>query len=269
MEAFQGGSPVTTLSTRGCRSVFFNFLTDSGMPKLFIGKVCRTPGRKHKMRAVSFRSQQIGAIAHLWWFVLSPEANAKMSKTIFVATKFCSCGDVSRITSSAYRKILSWIPAEPNGVSVSLISALLINAFRASIASTNSNGESGSPCLNPLAWQIRRPRDPFRMIFVLAVDSMTEIQFVHRFEKPMCPNSCKRKVQSRESKALAMSILYRALGIFFYVTILQLIGRPWSSHESSDLWWTHFDYCAPESAWREQSDVLAPWWTTWQNCVWD
>ena len=38
--AFQGGSPVTILSTKGCNSDFLNFLTDKGIPKYLIGKGC-------------------------------------------------------------------------------------------------------------------------------------------------------------------------------------------------------------------------------------
>ena len=54
-----------------------------------------------------------------------------------------------------------------------------------------------------------------RIIFVLAVERIRDIQFIHLLEKPMCLRISNRKHQSTESNAFAISTLKRALGIFF------------------------------------------------------
>ena len=102
----------------------------------------------------------------------------------------------------------------PRGSITPLASAVLISILSASIASTNRSGEKGSPCRRPLAWQIRRPGEPLRMIFVLAVERISEIQFSHLLENTICLSTSSRNVQSRQSKDLEISILYKALGIF-------------------------------------------------------
>ena len=74
------------------------------------------------------------------------------------------------------------------------------------MTSTNSIGERGSPCLSPLAWQMRLPGSPFKRIFVLAVDRIAAIQSLHLAPKPKCCRTSSKKGQDTESKAFAMSI---------------------------------------------------------------
>lgn len=66
---------------------------------------------------------------------------------------------------------------------------------------------SGSPCCNPLAWQILLPAWPLCKILVLAVPRMTNIQFFQRQPKPMCWSASSRNVQDTVSKDFTMSIL--------------------------------------------------------------
>ena len=95
------------------------------------------------------------------------------------------------------------------------LSAALNIALSASMAITNKSGESGSPCLKPLAWQILRPGMPLRIIRVLAVERSKEIQLIQRREKPMCSSNRNKNDQLTVSNALAMSTFINAHGLLF------------------------------------------------------
>jgi hypothetical protein len=94
-----------------------------------------------------------------------------------------------------------------SGVRVPNCSAFLKMKFRGSIASRNNSGESGAPCLKPLAWWIAWPGQPFNKTFEVEVEKREDNQFLHLIPKPKVVRTSSMYCQLTESKAFEMSSL--------------------------------------------------------------
>jgi hypothetical protein len=79
--------------------------------------------------------------------------------------KSVSVGERKTIRSSAYKEALIVVGRCRSTPCRSTIEIILMTA---SMTTTNSIGESGSPCHRPCAWQIFLPGLPFTMILVVA-----------------------------------------------------------------------------------------------------
>lgn len=125
----------------------------------------------------------------------------------------CSVGRKNRITSSAYTEILGRFllafssDNKPTDLAFNIITCIV------SITRTNSNGDSGSPCLNPLAGLIGADSIPLISILVSAVKKSAASQDLHRGPKPLYFNMSRRKHHDTVSNAFEMSSLRKIISL--------------------------------------------------------
>ena len=83
---------------------------------------------------------------------------------------------------------------------------------RASITNTNSKGDNGSPCLNPLELSKNPQGEPFIKTEKRTVDIQKNIHCRHLAENPLFSSNCIRKPQFTWSKAFSTSNLQSSPG---------------------------------------------------------
>ena len=96
-------------------------------------------------------SNLIGKISVFPMFIVKPEHSPKVCKILLNLDRSLAVGAENIAASSAYREHLSFAVFGRIGWRKPLSAAISMMHWRGSIARMNSNGESGSPCLNPPA----------------------------------------------------------------------------------------------------------------------
>jgi hypothetical protein len=140
-------------------------------------------------------------------FVWSLEARAKMSRTERAALMSWAAGTRKATRSSGYKEFLCRIARECSEVRRPVVSASWNMSLSASMASTNNNGDTGSPWWRPLTRQMRQPGCPLRRMRVLVLDSKAEIQLTQCRENPMNRSISSKNGQFTMSHALVISTL--------------------------------------------------------------
>lgn len=109
--------------------------------------------------------------------------------------------------SSAYRLVHILIGSVPIGVSRPCSVAWSKIFCIGSIASMNSIGDNGSPCLSPLLCLTGLPRSPLRRILDVVDAHSSETTSCHLCPNPNCCITSSRYSQRTLSKAFAISSL--------------------------------------------------------------
>lgn len=152
--------------------------------------------------------------------MIKPATFPKSSRIFLRLLISCCVGFTKSATSSAYIETLQWSGPDGREDNRFASSAFLRIRVSGSMARTNSIGDSGSPCLNPLACSIGGPGFPLSRICEVEVWKSEHTHSRHLLPKPKACRVSKRNCQLMESNALLISNFRSSVGTLFRWNLL-------------------------------------------------